>query len=102
MRDTLVKQFGKEYYDNEDYVITYVDWDLSNRTGHGALRILMKKTGHVYYLDIGTLGGIFDKVPKVRPGARDFSAGSMSTGSVLAVGLATKRTTSGRNIGRWH
>ncbi len=64
MRDTLVKQFGKEYYDNEDYVITYVDWDLSNRTGHGALRILMKKTGHVYYLDIGTLGGIFDKVPK--------------------------------------
>jgi len=54
---------GKEYYDNDEYVITYVDWDITDKLGHGGLRILIKKTGHVYYLDIGTLGGIFDEVP---------------------------------------
>ncbi len=62
VRDKIVA-LGKEYYDNDEYVITYVDWDITDKLGHGGLRILIKKTGHVYYLDIGTLGGIFDEVP---------------------------------------
>jgi hypothetical protein len=65
-RDRIVG-LGKPYYDNDEYVITYVDWDLTNSTGHGGLRIVIKRTGHVYYLDIGTLGGeggVFENVPK--------------------------------------
>lgn len=66
-RDAIVA-LGEEYYDNDEYRITYVDWEAKYwyvfPKGHIALRVYFKESGNVYYLDDGQFGGTFDTLPK--------------------------------------
>jgi|GEM_PF-5697856 len=57
MRDNIVA-LGKEYYDNDFYKIEYVDFRIPPKyywIEHGGLKITMKLTGQVFYLDNGAI-----------------------------------------------
>ena len=47
-RDAIVK-LGKPFYENDEYTITYVDWSITERTGHGGLRIQFRRCQTISY-----------------------------------------------------
>jgi hypothetical protein len=59
MRDRIVA-LGPEYFDNDLYVIEYVDFMIPPTGGwveHGGLKVTFKETGEVFYIDNGSIQG---------------------------------------------
>ena len=75
MRDNIVT-LGKEYYDNDFYKIEYVDFNIPPTLywiEHGALKLTMKLTDQVLYLDNGVIRNKYNLVTMDLSSLKDLS-----------------------------
>ena len=88
MRDNVVA-LGKEYYDNDFYKIEYVDFNIPPTLfwiEHGGLKITMKLTDQVLYLDNGVIRNKYNIVTTDLSSLKD-----LSTPADLPAGWSKKK-----------